>query len=423
MTVGVRYGKGYVEVDVPEENLLAVLRAKPARRLGDPASAVRAALERPLGCPPLAELARGKANATVVIPDFTRPLPHAVVLPPILRTLVRAGIAPERITLLLATGMHEPTVGRQLVEMLGVEIISKHVVRNHYARRRAEHVLLGETPQGMPVWVDKGYIEAELRVLVGLVEPHYMAGFSGGRKAICPGLCATETIKELHSAELLDDPRATNLVLEQNPVHERALDAAKMAGAEFTVNVTVDEERELTGVWAGELEEAHLAACRFAEEHAVAQAPERADVVITSSAGYPLDAGYYQATKGMVGALPCVKPGGTIILAAELSQGLGSAEFAQLLRSHDSLDALRKTLYDPRRFVVDQWAGHMLLKALADHELLLLCDGLSEDDARAAFATPIASLEEGLERALAKHGPKARVIVIPDGPYVIPRVG
>ncbi|MDW8368024.1 MAG: nickel-dependent lactate racemase, partial [Abditibacteriales bacterium] len=291
---------------------------------------------------------------------------------------------------------------------------------NHHARADEEQQFIGETSNGAPAFIDRTYLQADLKILTGLIEPHLMAGYSGGRKLVCPGIAGWRTIKVFHSPALLEHPRATNGVLDGNPVHQMSLEIARMAGADFILNVTLDEPRRITGVFAGEMETAHLAGVEAVNKMVKVDIGAPADIVVTTSAGYPLDTTFYQAIKGLVGALPAVKQGGTLIMAASLSEGLGSAEFAQLCLQMGSVEAFTQKLLDPDFFVFDQWQAEELVKVLRHCEVMIYSDGVDHDTLRQCLVTPIDSVEDGIRYALDKHGRDARIIVIPEGPYVLP---
>ena len=420
MRVPIRFGRGEVQVEVPDENLAGILRMNPIPPIDDPVSAVYDALRSPIKTPPLSELAKGRRSVCVVISDITRPVPNKIILPPILETLERSGIPRGSITILIATGIHRPNLGDELKELVGEEIMMSYRIVNHYSGKPETHLYLGKTKRGTPVYLDKTYLEAELKILTGLIEPHLMAGFSGGRKAICPGISSVETMKYAHGPMLLEDERAAPGILEGNPFHEEATEIAMMAGADFILNVTIDEKRRITGVFAGDLVEAHLAGVRFCEKAVKVVVDEPADIVITSSAGYPLDATFYQAIKGAVGVLDVVKPGGTIILMAECSEGIGSEPFAKLMIETKDLDKFIRELYDLDKFVVDQWQFEELVKALRKAEVYCYSTGIDYETLQELFVVPLRSPQEGIDRALERHGPNARIYAVPEGPYVLP---
>lgn len=423
MKVSLPYGRRRIEVDIPDENLAGVLVPHYPPPVENPASALGESLNGPLDCPPLGRLGQGRRSACLVIPDGTRPFPHAVILPPILATLSRAGVPRDGVTILVATGLHRAYERHELKYMggyflMGADVFGHCQVVNHLGRDLDSHVYLGTTQFGVPIHVDRRYLEADFRIVAGLVEPHFNAGYSGGRKLVCPGLCSVETIQALHATPFQAHPNAISGRLEGNPFHENALAAARMAPADFAVNVAINDRRQVTGIWSGDPESSHRAACEAVGAAVVAPLGELADIAVTSNAGHPLDCNLYQANKGMLAARPVVRPGGTVICAAACNEGLGSQEFAEVMLSHDSLVSLWADLRDPTYRAIDQWGAVKMAEAASYGEVMLLSE-LDDDLARRAFVTPVKSLEEGLERALAKHGPKARIVAIPDGPYVI----
>ncbi|HID10655.1 MAG TPA: nickel-dependent lactate racemase, partial [Candidatus Latescibacteria bacterium] len=311
-----------------------------------------------------------------------------------------------------------PNEGEELVELLGEEVAGGYKVVNHRACLEEEQALVGHTSRGTPVWIDRGYLRAEFRVLTGLVEPHLMAGFSGGRKAICPGIAGLETVKVMHGPEVLEHPDAREGVLEGNPFHEEVLEMARMVGVDFVLNVSLSEDRRITGVFAGDLEEAHLEAVRFVRHQVEVSLPEPADVVLTTSAGYPLDLTFYQAVKGYTAALPAVRDGGTVVLAARCEEGLGGPEFSELIRT-TTPEGLMREIWRDDFFVVDQWQAEELCRALRRAEAFFFSDGVDPGDVQ-TWVRPFPSLEEALAEAFRKHGPSAKLAVIPEGPYVLP---
>jgi nickel-dependent lactate racemase len=270
------------------------------------------------------------------------------------------------------------------------------------------------------MWIDRRYLDADLKLSVALIEPHFMAGYSGGRKNICPGICAMETVRVWHGPRFIGHERSESGTWEGNPVHEESLYVARASGLEFICDVTLDEERRITGVFAGDVEAAWLAGVRLAERVVRAPLQRPVDIVITSAAGYPLDLTFYQAVKGMVGALPAVKTGGTILLAARCDEGIGGRSFTEALLGAGDLEAWVAQTYDPAFFVPDQWEVHELLKAVRNAEVLMYTEGIPPETLARCFVTPVPSVEEGIRAALDRHGAAARIAVIPRGPYVIP---
>lgn len=422
MELALRYGREGIAVQVPDANVRYVLRFRPFRPLEPPRVAVTHALRNPRGCPPLRELARGKGDVCVVTSDITRPVPNAIVLPPILEELEAAGVTAERVTILIATGSHRPNTTDELHEMLGDEVMgSGAAVVNHNAFASEELLPRGHTRRGTPVLVNRLYAEADLRVSVALVEPHLIAGFSGGRKAICPGIVGIETILSFHAPPLVQPDEACAGLLDGNPAHEEALEAAIIAGApELTVNVVLDEQRRMTGLFVGEMEAAHLAAVAHSLTQSKVAIPEPVDVAITTSAGYPLDLTFYQGIKGIAAPLRIMKPGGTIIVAHECAEGLGEPDLVRRIMEIDDLETYLPRVCDPSYFHMDQWHAQFMKVRRHVGEILNYSTGIPEHLQARCFVTPIASVEEGVELALSRHGRNASIAVLPEGPYVLP---
>lgn len=422
MRVRLEYGRTGLEVELPDDNVIGVLRETPASALPDPTAAVEQALAHPIGTAPLAELARGRRNACIVICDITRPVPNHILLPPILRVIEQAGIPHDAITLLIATGTHRANQGEELELLVGPEIAARYRIVNHDSRNPEAHSDFGMSPNHVPVRLDRTYCDADLRITAGLIEPHFMAGYSGGRKLIMPGIAAFETIQRWHCPRFLEHPLATNGVIEGNPVHTEALAIARMAPPDMIVDVTLNETRQITGVFAGDLETAWLAGTEFAARHVRALAPEPADIVVTTCAGFPLDATFYQAIKGMVGALPVTRPGGSIILAAECAEGLGSPDFARALLETEDLEAFMQHISQPDVFVPEEWQIEELARVVRHAEVFCVTDGIPAETLAQCFVTPVKSVEAGVYRALQRHGVDATILAIPRGPYVLPCV-
>jgi nickel-dependent lactate racemase len=422
MRITLDYGKTGMEVEVPDRNLVGPLGLRPVEPLADPAGKLAAALARPIGSAPLVELARGRKSACVLICDITRPVPNELLLRQILPTLERGGIPRENILILIATGLHRPNEGDELVELVGAEIAAKYHIENHDGRNLAEHANLGVSPRGVPVWIDRRYVEADLKIATGLIEPHLMAGYSGGRKLICPGIAALETVQCWHGPAFLEHPRADCGILDGNPVHEENTRIARMAGCDFIVNVSLDNDRRVTSLVAGDMEAAFAKGVEFVESVCKAPVPEACDVVVTSSAGYPLDTTFYQAIKGLTGVLPVVKQGGTIVIAAALDQGIGSPEFRSLFTENADLDTFMRRIMGKDYFVLDQWQleklGHVCRKARPR----FVTQGLNPATMKGLFVDSVPSVEQAIAEALTEYGPNARIAVVPKGPYVLPVV-
>jgi lactate racemase len=269
------------------------------------------------------------------------------------------------------------------------------------------------------MWIESRYVQADLKLTVGLIEPHFMAGFSGGRKLICPGLAAWETIRQWHSPQFLEHPRANTGVLDGNPVHEENTWIARQAGCDFIVNVVIDAQRRPLKFVAGDMEAAFLEGVAFVRQVVVDTVPEPVDIVVTSSAGYPLDTTFYQAVKGMTAALPIVKEGGTIVLAASMSEGIGSPEFAGLFREYPTLDAFMESILGKPCHTLDQWQLEKLAAVRRKARVKVVTGGLSPETLSGLFVEHAQSVEGAVRDAVAERGPTATIAVIPKGPYVL----
>lgn len=422
MHITLDYGRTGLAVELPDDRVIGPLAIRDVAPLADPQAAIAAALKNPIGSAPLAELARGRKNACILICDITRPVPNRLILPSLLRTLEEQGIARRDILILVATGLHRPNEGAELEEMVGPEIAANYRIVNHHGKVREEHDYLGETPNGVPVYLDRRYVRADLKITTGLIEPHLMAGYSGGRKVICPGIAGLDTVKVWHGPRFLEHPKADCGIVAGNPVHEENTRIALMAGCDFIVNVCLDGQRRITWVGAGDMIRAWEAGVRFVEDVVRVPVPRSMEVVVTSCAGYPLDTTFYQAVKGMTGALPIVKQGGTIILAASLSEGLGSPEFQKLLAENPDLAVFKERIMGKDYFVMDQWQLEELAKVVGRCKVKLVSQGIPPETLRRCHVEPAATVERAVADCLAEYGPSAQVAVIPKGPYVLPYV-
>ena len=414
------FGKSGIEVSVPGGYQTQLVRSHTAAALNDVAGALAAALDRPIGCDPLAKLAAGKRTAAISVCDITRPAPNPVTLPPLLARLHQAGIPVEGVTILIATGLHRDATKDEIEIIVGPEIAARYRVVSHDARDLAAHRALGTTRRGTPVYIDERFMAADLHITLGFVEQHLMLGFSGGRKLVAPGLAAQETIKVIHSPRFMREPLATEGSIEGNPLHAELLEVAAMARHDFMLDVTLTQEREISGVFAGDPVKAHAAGVRFLEESSLETLAEPADVVITSGAGYPLDLTFYQIVKGITAAEHIVKPGGRILVLGECAEGMGSPEFADRMRSltgfQEFLDEISKPPVE-----VDQWQLEKLALVGVRHELFFYAPGVSRAELGCLGPRAFSNLSEAVAAVLDGLPPGARVVLVPDGPYTYAR--
>jgi len=421
MDVALSYGRRGLTASLPDANVRHILRFQPMPAIDDAREATRLAVSDPIGCEPLRDIACGRGDACIVTSDITRPVPNEVILPVLLAELACAGLPPERVTILIGTGSHRGNTPDELREMLGDETMESGArIVNHDAHDPEAQVAMGETSRGTPAHVNRLYAEADLKLAVSLVEPHLIAGFSGGRKAICPGVCGMETLLSFHSPPLVNPDEACAGQIHGNPAHEESLAVTRLAGApELMVNVTLDEVRRVTGVFAGELEAAHLAAVAHSYKQGRSTIDEPVDIVLTSAAGHPLDLTFYQSVKGIAGPVGIVKPGGTIIIACECAEGIGDPPLVDALFETDKLEDYVPRMTDAAYFHMDQWYAQFTKIRRVAGDVMVFTDGVPNQDLAKCFVTPIDSVEEGVAAAIAKHGPDASIAVLPEGPYVL----
>jgi len=423
-------GRRQLKLDVPDDAVVyeTCFPSPPA----PPGDLVREAVSNPIGTPALVNklAARRPGPVVVVVSDVTRPIPYASFLPVLLAGIESAGVAREEIAILIATGMHRPSTPDEREMMFGREVADSYRIVDHRADRDDELAEIpGRSRSGGAIRLNRLFVEAGFRIVTGLVEPHFMAGFSGGRKAVCPGLCSLNTIRTFHGYDFLADPAARNGNLAGNPLHEEALSIARQAGVDFCLNVVLNRDREVIAACAGDLESSHEAACRVVREGACPAVARPCDVVLTSSGGYPLDATFYQCVKGIVGCLPAVRKDGAVIAVGGCAEGIGSQEYIALMRKY--ADRRRDFLEDIRRsdhVLKDQWELQMQTRALAHvgrDNLYFVTDGL---DAKAlgglsvhgihAESGDVENVVQDLVNGFAREG--CSLAVIPEGPYCTP---
>lgn len=396
---------------------VTLLEAPTLRPLADPVAAVAQALAAPLAGPPLAELAQGKTSACIVVSDVTRPVPNHLLLPPLLAALERAGVPRPGVTILIATGMHRATTGPELDELLGPGVAGAWRVVNHDCRNAASLEVL-DTIAGTPMAINRLYLQAQLKITTGLIEPHPFAGFSGGAKSILPGLAGLESMKHLHSYAMVADPRLAAARLDDNPFQEQVQRVGRLAGLDFLLNVVIDRQRRPLGVFAGAFPEAFRQGCDLAARQAVVKVERPFDLVVTSGGGHPLDATLYQASKGLLAARAVTRRGGAVLWVAGCAEGLGGREYQRMVTACATPQGFQAVHGDPDNFVVDQWGAQVYFQCL-DHlgRVLLHSPGVQAEQAASFGLEALGDLAAAWPRLLASH---PRVAVMPEGPYLCP---
>jgi nickel-dependent lactate racemase len=415
------FGKGGIEVSVPDGFDCHEVRSRKAVAVADEAAAVDEALDHPIGCEPLMDLASGRKTAAISVCDITRPAPNRITLPPLLARLHKAGIPHDSIIILIATGLHRAATREEVDIIVGPEIAAEYRVVSHNARALEEHRYAGETRRGTPVYVDERFVSADLHITLGFIEQHLMLGFSGGRKLIVPGLAAQETIKVIHSPRFIREPLATEGSITGNPLHEELLECARMVRHDFIVDVALTQERTIAGVFAGNPVKAHAAGVEFVEKACLEEVDELADVVITSSAGFPLDLTFYQSAKGITAAAHIAKPGGRILIIAECAEGMGSEEYARMVKNMkggyaEYLDQVRDLPVE-----VDRWQLEKLSLAGVQNELYYYTPGVTAEQLGPLAGRWYDGLARAVEAVLSGVPAGARVALVPEGPYTFAR--
>ena len=411
--VKLAYGRSGLTVELPDH--AQVLRPRPVAGQGDERAALQAALAEPVAAPPLAQLAAGKRRVVVTHSDITRATPNDRILPVLLQALEQAGVARGDITLINALGTHRRQTAAELRQMLGADIVSRYRCLQHDAWDDAGLVTAGTTGRGNAIRLNRTVMEADLVIFTGFIEPHFFAGFSGGPKGALPALAGHESVLTNHGYAMIGDPRATWGVTEGNPIWEEMREAALLIEPLFLLNVTLNAGGEITGVFAGDVLQAHRRGCAFVRASAMVPVAEPFDAVVTTNSGYPLDQNLYQTVKGMQAAKGIVRPGGAIVLAAACEDGLPRhGRYAELLAEAGSPEAILELLRQPGFSEQDQWQVQIQAQIQRHAQVYVYSDGLSDAEIRAALLTPT----RDLAATLAELQPE-RLCVLPEGPLTI----
>lgn len=419
-TIPIPYYTSTLALHVEEENLKAVLTAKMHGFHAEKSQEqlVLDALEHPVDSPRLRTLAEGKRKIVIVTSDHTRAVPSKITLPLLLKE-IRSGNPDADITILIATGLHRPTTEEEQRRMFGDEIVDHEKIAINNAFAPEQFVELCTLPSGAVFQVNRLAAECDLLVTEGFVEPHFFAGFSGGRKSILPGICSERTVNENHSYKAVSHPRSNSGMLKDNPIHADMLCAAKAVNVQFIFNVALDGEKKIVAAWAGDLEQAHEAGVAFIRQWS--QCPVvTGDIVVTSNGGYPLDQNLYQSPKAMATAEACAGEDGVIIMCCSCCDGMGGAHFGQLIQrgTPDEIDRYLSSI-PPEKTIPEQWCTQVCVRVLRKHPVILVTTFLSHDEVRKANMIPASTPDEALEIAYRLKGKQASVVVIPDGVSVL----
>jgi len=413
------YGKKEIEVRIPGKNYLATLMPQYRPGVKDEAGEIRRALENPIGTPRLGEIVRGKKSVVIVVNDITRPTATYRLLPPLLEELRGAGIGDDQILFLVATGTHRDNTPEELDAMLGQEIMERFRVLNHHCQDESIMVDLGKTRDGIPVVINRLFWEAEVKILTASIAPHQAAGFSGGRKSVLPGLASITTLRQHHSYSCRPDKPAMGWV-EGNMFHENAVEAAKMAGADFILNTVQNHHKEITAAVAGDVEKAWQEGVKISRQIFEVKVPHEVEIVITTPGGFPKDIDLYQSQKSMAAAEMVVKEGGTVILPAECRDGIGARGFYEWMAAascpQDVIDRFIREGYS-----IGSSKAWLFSRCLKRAEVIVVTKCIDDRTLEKMFAKRADSIEDALRMALARHGERARVVLMRNGSDIIPR--
>jgi lactate racemase len=410
------YGDSYIEIGLPLKNLSYVLQSKLVPGKKDEHAAIQEALRNPLGSSSLVDRLQKNSKVVVITTDNTRHCPDDRIVPVILEELEQK-IPRQNITVVVALGLHSPLSREQLVQKLGRKIIDSYRVINH---NPDDTIFLGTTSAGTPVEIFSEVVRADFRISTGFVEPHFFAGFSGGRKSIAPGVSSAKAIRHNHSYKMIDHPNSRAGVLNGNPIHEDMVEQAKMAKLDFIVNVLLNSEHQITHVFCGDPWLAHTAACQEESNVVEVELDHKVDITIVTNGGAPLDLDFYQTCKGIDTASQITRNGGIIIVVSSCSSGVGPEAFCQLHSSAYTPQDVIETIRQSGQSGVG-WQNQVLARAQLNHSIYLLSN-LPDNLVQPLMATPIHTIAEGLDKAIAALGKDAEIAIVPEGPLVLPVV-
>jgi nickel-dependent lactate racemase len=416
------YGKKGINLKIKKNWKTHIIRKAAMPIIKDVKKEVTKILNNPINSTSIDQISSNAESVCILVCDITRPVPNKLFLEQLIQRFINAGISAKNILIIIATGLHRPATKAEVSEIISSSWILKNIsIENHFARDNSMHHKVGTTSQGNLIKLDKRFLLSDIKIVTGLVEPHFMAGYSGGRKVIAPGIAHADTITTFHSARYMENPNATSCNLNNNPLHQDQLEIVDMIGKVYAVNCVIDENRNLSYINFGEIISSHLKAVNFISGFAKVKCNNTFSTLVTSAAGAPLDGNFYQTVKGMVTPLEILKKGGDLIITAECSEGLGSEEF---IKSQKELLKI-----GPNKFLenilkkdfaaIDEWQTEMEIKALKKGNIYLYSEGLSEEEKKYTGVNIINNLTKTIEESILKHN-NNNIAVIPEGPYVIP---
>jgi nickel-dependent lactate racemase len=415
------YGKTDLLVTFPDDWDITIIEPEYIPGISHPDRALREALQAPCSSPALHDLVHPGDRVGIVFSDITRPTPNHLLLPAVLAEL--AHIPESDITLFNALGTHRPNSEIELRKMLGDELISRYRIIQNNAFDPSTQVCLGSSTYGNEIWLNRELANCDLKILTGFIEPHFFAGFSGHGKAVMPGMSSLTTILGNHNAAMIADPKSTWGITHGNPIWEEIRQAAHLCGKIFLLNVTLNRDKQITGIFAGDIDRAHEQGCAYARKTAMRPVSEPFDIVITSNSGYPLDLNLYQSVKGMSAAAQVVRQGGAIIIAADCWDGIPDHGFyRQLLQSVKDPRQLLETICQPGFLKQDQWQAQIQAQIQLKAEVYLYTKNLSAQQIGSALLKPCENIQLTLEQLMMRFGSQARICILPEGPQTIPYI-
>lgn len=417
MDIKLAYGKKGLEINLPEEGL-TIIEPEFVPGLSDEKKTFIHSLRHPIGSPSLKELVKPKDSVAIVFSDITRPVPNRKIIPWLLEELCE--VSKDRVVLINATGMHRANTIEELTDMLGDEVVRNYRIINHNAQQKNTMLCLGKTRTGGEVWINSDYIRADVKILTGFIEPHFFAGFSGGPKSVLPGISGEQTVMHNHGFNMLNNPKANWGITYGNPVWEEIREVALMTRPTFIINVTMNKERKITGIFSGEMNLAHQKGVEFTRKIAMRPVPHLFDLVITTNSGYPLDLNLYQTVKGMSAASQIVKKGGAIIAVSECSDGIPEhGNYRRILQMGKNPEEILKIVESPGFSMFDQWEAQIQARIQTKAKVYLYSK-LPEKDVLACHLEPIEDIEKTVAKIKKKFGGSLKIAVLPDGPMTIP---
>ena len=418
------YGKNGIKLNIKDDWNANIIRKPLMPIINDISDEVNKALNNPINSLSIDKISSKGQSVCILVCDITRPVPNKLFLKQIILKFINAGISTDNILIIIATGLHRPASKDEITEIIGSSWVLKNIkIVNHFARDDSMHKNIGTTKQGNIVKLDKRFVDADIKIATGLVEPHFMAGYSGGRKVIAPGIAHADTITTFHSARYMENPNAISCNLINNPLHQDQLEIVNMIGQIYAINCVIDEKRNLSYINFGEIISSHMKAVNFISSFAKVKCNNSYNTLITTAAGAPLDGTFYQTVKGMVTPLEILKKGGDLIITSECSEGLGSEEF---------ISSQKKLLkIGPNKFLenilkkdfaaIDEWHTEMETKSLIKGNIFLFSEGLSEEEKLYTGVNIINNIEKTIDESIKRHN-NNNIAIIPEGPYVIPAI-